>query len=458
MFRTRLLGSTPFRLALMFGLLFVLAFLLSGFVTYHLLKLELSKALDASVEEIYSVVRSSYAPNDIEDLTTTINTYASLNKASDRVFSLTDASNRHIAGNFTAPALVDGLSTVRATDIGIPGEGSFRMKSGMVGTDRLVVGQSFAETDRLEAIAFMSFGWATALIVTLAIGGGVWLASRAQRRLDGIAKTMVEVSLGDLTSRIPLQGNGDDIDVVSSQINRAIDRLSGLVEGMRQVSSDIAHDLKTPLNRLKMIIEDALSRDERGLPVADSLIEARLESDQINATFEALLRISQIEAGARKERFRAVDLVRIMSSVAEIYAGVAEDSYQSLEFVTQLGQSPGVVGDSELLTQLLVNLVENAINHCPAGTHIVMSLSDCERSLCASVADDGPSIPQAERSLVFRRLYRLDKSRTTPGSGLGLSLVKAIADLHSASITMTDNEPGLRVAIEFPKQPLPTGS
>jgi signal transduction histidine kinase len=328
----------------------------------------------------------------------------------------------------------------------------------MVGADRLVVGQSFAETDRLETIAFMSFGWATALIVTLAIGGGVWLASRAQRRLDGIARTMVEVSLGDLTSRIPLQGNGDDIDVVSGQINRAIDRLSGLVEGMRQVSSDIAHDLKTPLNRLKMIIEDALSRDERGLPVANSLIEARLESDQINATFEALLRISQIEAGARKERFRPVDLVRIMSSVAEIYAGVAEDSHQSLEFVTQLSQSLGVVGDSELLTQLLVNLVENAINHCPAGTRIVMSLSDQEHSLCASVADDGPGIPETERTLVFRRLYRLDKSRTTPGNGLGLSLVKAIADLHSASISMTDNEPGLRVAIAFPKQPLPTGS
>jgi signal transduction histidine kinase len=442
----------------MFGLLFVLAFLLSGFVTYHLLKLELSTALDASVEEIYSVVRSSYAPNDIEDLTTTINTYASLNKASDRVFSLTDASNRHIAGNFTAPPLVDGLSTVRATDIGILGEGSFRIRSGMVGTDRLVVGQSFAETDRLETIAFMSFGWATVLIVTLAIGGGLWLASRAQRRLDGIARTMVEVSHGDLTSRIPLQGNGDDIDVVSGQINRAIDRLSGLVEGMRQVSSDIAHDLKTPLNRLKMIIEDALSRDERGLPVANSLIEARLESDQINATFEALLRISQIEAGARKERFRPVDLVRIMSSVAEIYAGVAEDNDQSLEFVTRLGQSPRVVGDSELLTQLLVNLVENAINHCPAGTRIVMSLSDQEHSLCASVADDGPGIPETERTLVFRRLYRLDKSRTTPGNGLGLSLVKAIADLHSASIKMTDNEPGLRVAIEFPKQPLPTGS
>ena len=449
---SRLLRSTPFRLALAFGLLFILALMVAGIITYQLLKRDLAQALDDSVRDTYSVVASTYSPKDPEDLVAAVEAYARLNNAEDSIFLLVGEKGERLAGNVSLFAAQDGLSTIQAADIGQKGDDRIRIQAGTVSGNRLIVGESYAETDDLEHIALMSFAWASGVIVILACGGGALLAARAQKRLDGIERAMADVSAGNLARRIPLEGNGDDIDVVTAHMNRALDRLSALVEGMRQVSADIAHDLKMPLNRLRMTIEQAMQQSGRGGDIQAFLLDAREESDRINATFEALLRISQIEAGARKARFRPLDLEDIMSSVAEIYGSVAEDNGQSLAFATRPPSPCMVNGDRELLTQLFVNLVENAINHCPPMTSITLALQAGDGSFTATVADDGHGIPEEERELVFRRLYRLDKSRTTPGSGLGLSLVKAIADLHAARITLEDRHPGLGIIISFPAQ------
>ncbi|TCL69430.1 HAMP domain-containing sensor histidine kinase [Rhizobium sp. BK251] len=448
MYRVSLLRSTPFRLALTFSLLFIVAFLITGAVTYALFKRELGRALDVSVHDTYAVVASTYSSDDLEDLIAAVNTYSTLNSSEGRVFLLVDANGRRLAGNVNNVAVPDNYSDIDARPLGFKGDDRIRIFAGTVGGNRLLVGQSYAETNDLEHIALMSFGWASALIVALAFGGGILLARRAQHRLDGIAQTMADVSNGSLSSRIPLHGNGDDIDVLSSQMNQALDRLSGLVEGMRQVSADIAHDLKTPLNRLRMTIEriQQRARDEDLLKLVDN---AREESDRINATFEALLRISQIEAGARKARFVPVDLLGVMATIAEIYVDVAEDNGQRLTLASPVGTPAMVNGDRELLTQLFVNLVENAITHCPPDTEISMVLKAGTSGWTVIIADNGPGIAATERELVFRRLYRLDKSRTTPGSGLGLSLVRAIADLHGATVSLEDHDPGLRVVLHF---------
>jgi signal transduction histidine kinase len=450
MLRVELWRSTPFRLAITFGLVFVAAFVVTGFITYLFLKQELLQDLDRSIEEIHTVVASTYSANDLEDLVSTVNAYASLSKADERIFSVTDADGRRIAGNFSAANIRDGISAVSSEDIGLGGDVDYRVMAGPIGDKRLIVGQSLSETDRLEEIAFMSLAWATVLVIALAVIGGLVLAAKAQQRLDGIARAMSAVSHGQLDVRVPLRGNGDDIDVVSRQINEALERLSVLVETMRQVSADIAHELKTPLNRLKMQIESAVEHDERGDSYATTLSEALDEVDRINGTFEALLRISQIEAGARKTRFLEVDLADIMLSVAEIYADVAEDNGQRLTSNVDRSRRCLVHGDRELLTQMFVNLVENAIRHCPPGTRIEMGLTINRALAVATVADDGPGIPADERDKVFRRLYRLDKSRTTAGSGLGLSLVRAIADLHGGAAVMGDNMPGLLAEVRLP--------
>lgn len=181
----------------------------------------------------------------------------------------------------------------------------------------------------------------------------------------------------------------------------------------------------------------------------EQLRDALVESDQINETFQALLRISQIEAGARKTRFAEVDLNRLVSNVVEIFGEVAEDNGQKLSFDADRAPLCHIEGDKDLLTQLFVNLVENSMKHCPAGTTIQMSLQQSHDRYAAIVADNGPGIPAAEREKVFRRLYRLNKSRNSPGNGLGLSMVKAIADLHGMSIEIQDNHPGAKFVLTW---------
>lgn len=447
--------STPFRLAMTFGVLFILTFVVSGAVMYHMLRTGLAHEMDASLQEMNSVIASTYAPDDMEDLIATLNSYVNLQTTKDGLYSLVDARGNRLAGNFTAIKMPPGVYTINPEDIGLPGSGRFRIQVTELGPNLLVVGESFSDMDDLLKIVLVSLGWAALLVVVAALGGGIFLAARAQHRLDAVARTMLDVSNGRLESRIPLKGKSDDLDLVAMQINSALDRLSGLVEGMRQVSADIAHELKTPLNRLKMTLGDAIEGAAGGRDVGSLLADARAESDQINATFEALLRISQIEAGARRQRFQKVDLAGILTFVEEVYASVAEDNGQMLELLPS--PSAEIMGDRELLTQMVVNLVENAITHCPEGTRIGMALLRADGETVLHVVDNGAGIPSDERDNVFRRLYRMDKSRTTSGSGLGLTLVRAIADLHIAHIELGDNRPGLAVAVSFPDPPPSAG-
>lgn len=374
-----------------------------------------------------------------------MNSFVRLNANGSRVFLLTDRAGKALSGNLVHTMDGNGLTTVSAAALGLPGDERFRVLSGTIDGYRLIVGHSFAETDDLARMILVSFGWACALAVLLAFGTGAYLARRAQQRLDAIADTMSAVSQGQLQVRIPLSRSRDDIDEIAGHINQALSRLSALIESMRQVSTDIAHDLKTPLNRLKLMVEDALSHDATDGELRLLLEEALSESDQINATFDALLRISQIEAGGRKLRFYPLDLGQLVRNVIETYSDVAEDNQQSL--IVGRIDDVQAQGDKELFTQMLVNLIENAITHCPQGTKIAVDLVHGEQCWILSVADDGPGIPEDERTNVFRRLYRLDKSRSTPGSGLGLSLVQAIADFHGAAITIEDNNPGTRIVL-----------
>ncbi|RVA57928.1 HAMP domain-containing protein [Mesorhizobium sp. M7A.F.Ca.US.001.01.1.1] len=447
---SRLLRSTPFRLALTFAFLFVLAFVLSGAIVYQMMSADLAERLDDTIKETYAVVAATYAENDLKELVETVGSHSLRSLKKEQLFSLTDATGNRLAGNFTAAGLPDGFSMFDTEMPGVPPGAEYRAYSGPVGGNTLTVAFSLSETEELERIVLMSFGWGTLIITGLAVAGGALLASRVQRRLDGIAATMVDVSHGRLDTRIPLTGKGDDIDIVSSQVNAALDRLSALVEGMKQVSANIAHDLKTPLNRLQMILDTASEKNLSGRKIAAELAEAHAESLQINETFDALLRIAQIEAGARRARFTDVDLGEVLQTIAEIYADVAEDDGKSLSLAQPQETTDRIHGDRELLTQMFANLVENALRHCPSGTTMKLSVARQGERVVAGVADNGPGIPAEEREKVFQRLYRLDHSRSTSGSGLGLSLVRAIADLHGASITLEDCRPGLAVVVSFP--------
>lgn len=447
--RASLWRSTPFRLALIAAALFIAAFMAASLFAFGSIRRDLADKLDRSIADTYAVMVATYSADDVEDMVGSVNAHVLADRNKDQIFLLTNPEGAKLAGNIGQAPTAAGWSTLPPADLGLPGEEPYRVYVGEFDGYRLLIGRSEADIAEINEIALTGFASAAVLALVLVLAGGAAMALRLQRRMQAIATTMGRVSEGEMAARIPLTGKGDDIDILATQVNAALERLAVLFESMRQVSVDIAHDLKTPLNRLKLVIEDATERQQRGEDIAPMLADARAESDQINATFDALLRIAQIEAGARKSRFARVGLAAVARDLQEVYEDVAEDQHKSL--TARLDSGPAeILGDRELLVQLFSNLVENAIRHTPDGTVITIDVRAVSDRVIASVSDDGQGIPVGEREKVLRRLYRLEGSRTSPGSGLGLSLVKAIADLHGATLELDDNMPGLRVVLTFP--------
>ena len=250
-----------------------------------------------------------------------------------------------------------------------------------------------------------------------------------------------------------MRGTSDEIDRLSMNLNRLFDSNQSLLESLKQVSTSIAHDLRTPLSRLRQGLEEAHLQNNKAAHKA-ALEAAIIESDQLLATFSALLRIAQIESGTRRSGFKQVNLTGIFEQVADTYRAVAEDQQKDLQL--SVAQGINIIGDRDLLTQMLVNLLENALNHTPAQTTIWLSLQQSEQKITGIVSDSGTGIPEDERQRVLERFYRLDSSRSTPGNGLGLPLAAAVASLHAVTMELHDNEPGLKVVLGFNQpQPVP---
>lgn len=284
--------------------------------------------------------------------------------------------------------------------------------------------------------------------VVLSMVGGYVLSSFYLRRVDEVERTARAIIDGDLARRMPQRGTGDEFDRLAGSLNRMLDRISDLLESLRQVSTDVAHDLRTPLTRLRHRLERLLEQDvghkqEQQREIGGALSEV----DHILAMFTALLQIARVEAGAVRAGFGAVDLTGLLQDLADTYRPVLEAGDRRL--ITALDQGLSVQGDRELLTQLFVNLLENAATHTPAGTTVTLSGWKRAGTVDVSVSDNGPGIPPVERDLVFRRFFRSDVSRGTPGTGLGLSLAAAIAELHSSTIQLQDNTPGAKFIVSF---------
>ena len=447
-----LIRHSSFRLALMLTLFIVTILLLAGGVGFGLMHAQLTSRQDARVMEMFRSLEQVMTAGDQRDLVEAVSSRISASPDLASIYLLRDQSGQVLASNLHGIDPGNGWSTVPADLAGVTTNYPYRVFTGTSGTYTLSVGLTDADLDDLREIMAGALGWSALVALIAALGVGAVLAARMDRRLGVVDQVMNRVAHGDLTARLALSWRGDDLDHIATMINGALARLEGVVEAMRQVSADIAHDLRTPLNRLRIRIEAAATTAAAGQPNADDLRAALTEADQISETFSALLRIAQIEAGARKSKFQSLDLATILHDVTDVYRDVAEDAGQVL---TVGPVSEGrISGDAELLTQMFANLIENAIRHCPVGTAITCSLSETDGHVRVAIADTGAGIPEPERENVLRRLYRLEKSRTSPGSGLGLSLVRAIADLHQASLTLSDthvaNSTGLTVEISFP--------
>ncbi len=312
----------------------------------------------------------------------------------------------------------------------------------------IAVGRDVRDLDDVKEQLIQSFGLAAGVTMMLAILSGVLTSLGALRRVEAMNAITRGIMEGDLDRRVPTRGTGDEFDRLASNTNAMLDRIQLLMEGLRQVSNDIAHDLRTPLTHLRQRLE-ATRQGPRTIEAYESAIEAASgDADAILRVFASLLRIAQVEAGTRRSGFADFDLSALFSAIAETYGPVAEDAGQSLAAEIE----PGLLmrGDRDLITQLLANLVENAIRHAGPDAGIALRLRRDGTELRGAVCDTGPGIPPEHRQRVLGRFVRLDPSRPGEGNGLGLALVKAVADLHGIRIGLDDGGPGLVARLDFP--------
>ncbi|MGB8621361.1 MAG: ATP-binding protein [Paracoccaceae bacterium] len=443
----RLTRSIGFRLAIGFTAVFLLGAAIAGLVSYGFIRQELRGRHERAVTETLALFADTYESDGGPALIGEVKAHADAARSGDTLYRLTGPDGAVLAGSLQE--LPAGMaSPAPATALGLSADYDYFLGARTFGPYRLTVANSGEDISELEEIILRGGLWAGLVLGAVALAGGVALSTRMQQRIGAIQTVLEQVANGRFGARVARTGNGDDLDALAGIVNDTVARLAVSVESMRQISNDIAHDLKTPLNRLRIRLETALESHGNGWTDFAELEAALDETDSIIATFDALLRIAQIESGARKARFSPIDPGHVLEEMTGFYQALAEDEGRRLIF-TGDAAAGRIRGDRELLAQLFANLIENALRHCPPGAVITCAARREGDRIVASIADNGPGIPEAEREKVLRRLYRMEQSRTTRGSGLGLAMVKAVADLHEARLTLSDNAPGLRVEVSF---------
>ncbi|WP_051492025.1 sensor histidine kinase [Roseivivax isoporae] len=440
----RLFRSTPVRLALMLAALFTAV----NLVTLGGAYLQLRAAAQAQIRESLDAGMAGF------DVTATPAALATLVRARARAADPADSiyvflgDDGRRAGN-AAAVLNDGRPRLTALPDGRPlsDEGYLhevrRLSSGV-----LILAESLAPLADLRRTFLALLAFSVVPTALLSLGLGTLIARRSARRVARIEATLGRLEAGELSARYDGRDHaGDDLSRIGQRVNRMAEQREAATEALRQVSADIAHDLRTPLQRISVLLADLrghLAEDTEPARIAEA---AGIEADRATQVFRALLEIAQIEGGAPAARFAPVDLVAVAREIVELYEPAADDAGIVLE--TDLPAAPVMVsGARDLVGQALANLIENALRHAGARARVTVAVA--ADGPCLVVRDTGPGIPEDERDRVLRRLYRLERSRTTPGNGLGLSLVAAIAQAHGAQLVLGDAGPGLVVTLRFP--------
>lgn len=447
----KLVRTTSFRLAALYIGLFVVSALVLGAVVFVTARSALEQQMTARVETEVAFLQDEFRAGGLSQLLVTVRSRGRGISALD--YLVQDAVGTHLAGEMPVTlSLQPGWTTIvvpnASEDAGQP-ERVRALAAQLSGSFLLAVGDDLGRiTDMEEAVA-TALAWTIGLAALLGVGGGALLSRTFLNRVDAISRTAEAIIGGDLSRRIPVRGTGDDLDRLAATLNRMLDRIGALMESLHQVSSDVAHDLRTPLSRLYQRLEDARIH-ARSLTDYEAAVDGALsEAEGLLEIFSALLRIAQVEGASPRAAFRDVDLSSVIEAVADAYLLDAEAAGHYLTAEV----APGIVvrGDQELLTQAAANLVENTLRHTPQGTRIAISLSgDFNTGVCITVEDDGPGVDAVDLPSLTHRFYRGERSRTSPGNGLGLSLVAAVAELHGAFLYFGNTTPGLRVVLRFP--------
>ena len=443
--RIRAFHTEGFRIAAVFVAIFALSAAVLTIVTLVIVNEEFQNQIVQFANADIAAVKDGYRTEGEAEAREVIHQRMAAPGASD-FFLLERGATKRLVGNLAPMPPRTGILTLPHPD-GTPGHGILGVGA-FVAPDLYVFSGSdlyHARLARQRILRILTWIFGGTLI--LALLGGLTVSRGFLRRTDVIVRTCRAIMAGNLASRIPVRGTQDELDRLSETINAMLDRIAALMDNLGQVTNDIAHDLRTPVTHLRHRLERARSQAVTVADYDQALEAAIAASDDILALFAALLRIAQVEGGARRAAFAPVDLAKLLAHLGELFGPVAEDAHHHLSM--SLDGPAWILGDRELLTQLFSNLIENAIIHTPAGTQVTISLGREGGDAVAAVSDDGPGVPPDEHKKLFQRFYRREASRTRPGYGLGLALVSAIMDLHGARMKIEGTN-GLRVALHIP--------
>jgi signal transduction histidine kinase len=450
---SKLLGSVAFRLALGYGVLVVATLAVISAALYFGTVVVIDRGIDAKLSRLSEQMIDRYEGGDLERLKRRIEQL--LTDGIDQeteVFALLDADGRNIVGNVRA--LARGTPFDRLTDQTIIRDGRpstsrllpHRLPSG----DVLVIGRDLHDVREMEQLVVRALLMGGVVALLLAVAGAALVRRQLEHRMAAIRHTALEIEAGDLSRRIPVPDADDEFTRLHRDINRMLDRIQRLMEGVRDVSNAIAHDLRTPLGRIRNRLDEMLRSGATSEQLRDAAATSIHGIDELIVILDKLLQIAEAEAATRRQCFQRVTLKDIIKDVVELYDATAEASGVTLT-VDVVGE-PTALGDKDLLASATANLVDNALKYGGrAETTVRVGAREDRESVSILVRDEGPGIPVEERAKVVTRFYRLDRSRSLPGNGLGLAIVTAISHLHGGTLSLEDAGPGLVARIVLPR-------
>lgn len=448
----RLLRTTAFRQGAVYVALFgVAVVVLFAFLYWRTLSL-IDSETDAAIASEIAALNEQYRQRGLDGLIRIVRDRSAAHAEGGNLYLLTRPDFAPLAGNLERwPAQARQTPAGIVFDITDEEGGALRARARVFvleGNNRLLVGRDLRQRAKLRTLIAESLAWGLAATIGIGLIGALLVGRNLLSRVDAINRTGQHIVRGELKQRVALTGAGDEFDRLAENLNSMLDQIERLMTGMREVTDNIAHDLRGPLTRMKARLELALIGSPDPQQQRAAIEQAIAETDRLLATFQALLAIAEAESGAVNQSMQSIDLVKLVEDVAELYQPVLEEKGLALE--TDLQPCPQVSGVRQLLFQALSNLLENAMKYAPAGGKVTIATRAAGAGAAISVADSGPGIPADMREKVLQRYVRLDQARSTPGSGLGLSLVAAVAKLHGARLALGDNNPGLVVTIDFP--------
>jgi signal transduction histidine kinase len=448
-----LLQSSSFRLSLVYMLLFAgSVMLLLGFIYWATVGY-MARQTDATIEAEITGLAEQYREGGLANLVNILQQRVERDPDSSSVYLLASKTLTPLAGNIDAWPDVetgsDGWLTFAFKDTRAGGRvfqaraRPFLLQGGL----HLLVGRDTRELRATQQLIIRALVWGMVLTLALALAGSIIMSRSMLKRIDRINQASREIMAGDLQRRVETLGSNDEFDQLAVSLNAMLDEIERLMDGIRHVTDNIAHDLRTPLTRLRTRLEQLHAQLDKDSSNAAYVEQSIADADQLLTTFGALLRIARIEAGGVKANLEPIDLASLLQDAAELYDAVAEE--KSITIDIKLDAKPQLHGDRDLLFQAIINLLDNAIKYSPQAGRILMQLNEYDSHPVLSIADNGPGIPAAEREKVLERFYRMDQSRSQHGSGLGLSLVAAVARMHNAKLVCNDNHPGLIAELNF---------